>query len=71
MQIIMSAEDGRVATLLLQEAFGGIVGTVGSYLIKYGPRALPDILKGTDLDKEQVGKLINPYCTARCWHACR
>lgn len=43
-----------MATLLLKEAFGDIVGTVGSYLIKHGPRTLQDTRKGTDLDKEQV-----------------
>jgi hypothetical protein len=50
----MSVEEGRVATLLLKEAFGEIVEAVGSYLIKHGPRTLPDVLKGTDLDKAQV-----------------
>lgn len=50
----MSTEEGRVATLLLKEAFGDIVGAVGSYLIKHGSRGLPDILRGTDFDREQV-----------------
>ena len=50
----MSPEEVRVATLLLKEAFGEVVGAVGSYLIKRGPRTLSDILKGTDLDKELV-----------------
>lgn len=51
---MMSTEAARVAGLLLEESFGAIVSKVGCYLIKYGDQTLPDILKGVDLDKEQV-----------------
>lgn len=54
----MSAEAGRVATLLLEESFGEVVGKVGGYLLKHGDQSLPEILKRVDLDKEQVSK----YC---------
>ena len=50
----MSKEEGRVATQLLKEAFGDIVGKVGGYLIRHGPCTLPDVLKGTDTDLELV-----------------
>lgn len=50
----MSNEEGRVGSLLLKESFGDIVGEVGSYLIKYGPRVLPDIVKAAEIEKEQV-----------------
>lgn len=50
----MSKEEGRVATQLLKEAFGDTVGAVGSYLISHGPRTLPDVLKGIDIDTELV-----------------
>lgn len=50
----MSAEAGRVGGLLLEEAFGELVGRVGNYLTKHGAKCLPDILKGVDLDTEQV-----------------
>ena len=52
--VIMSAEAGRVATLLLEESFGGVVGKVASSLLKHGGQSLPEIVKGIDLDKEQV-----------------
>ena len=53
----MSFELGRVAALLLREAFGQIVEQVGSYLIKNGAQPVPDIVKGTELTKEEVIEL--------------
>ena len=46
-----------MATLLLEEAFGEIVAKVGGYLIKHGDKALSDVLKGVNLEKEQVALL--------------
>ena len=60
----MSVEAGRVACLLLEESFGKIVGRVGSYLIARGEQSLPNILKGVDLDKEQVVAAAAVYSLA-------
>ena len=59
----MSTEQGRVAALLLKEAFGEVVEGVGSYLIKYGCCSLPQIIKGTDIDLLQVTCKLHCACS--------
>ncbi len=54
----MSTEQGRVATLIIQEAFGEVVEKVGRFLIKSGNCNLPGIIKGIDLEKTQVLKKV-------------
>lgn len=50
----MSNEQTRVACLLLQETFGDLVEQVGCYLLKHGACSLDAIVKGTDLNQNQV-----------------
>lgn len=50
---------GRLAVLLLKEEFGEIVGCVGNYLVEHGSRALQEIHKGTNLDREQASNLLH------------
>lgn len=51
---MMTAEQGRLASLLLREAFGEVVEDVGTYLIKHGPRTLSDIRKNLDIQATLV-----------------
>lgn len=50
----MSTEQGRVAALLLQEAFGKVVEKVGAFMIKHGSCTLSEIIKETHLTPTQV-----------------
>ena len=53
----MSNEQTRVACLLLQETFGDLVEQVGCYLLKHGACSLDAIVKGTDLNQNQVAQV--------------
>ena len=50
----MSKQQVRLASLLLEEAFGGLVETVGTHLLKHGASNLGEIAKGTGLKMNQV-----------------
>lgn len=50
----MSKQQVRVASLLLEEGFGSLVETVGTYLLKHGASNLGEIVKGTGLKINQV-----------------
>ena len=50
----MSNQQVRVASLLLQENFGDLVESVGSYLLKHGVTPMTDIIKNTGLKRNQV-----------------
>ena len=50
----MSVEQGRLVSLLLREAFGGSVESVGTYLIKQGPQILPVITNNLNIQAGTV-----------------
>ena len=50
----MSKQQVRLASLLLEEAFGSLVETVGAHLLKHGASNLGEIVKGTGLKTNQV-----------------
>ena len=52
----MSKQQVRLASLLLEEAFGDQVEGVGTYLLKNGASNLGEISKGTGLQMSKVKK---------------
>ena len=52
----MSKQQVRLASLLLEEAFGDQVEAVGTYLLKNGGSNLGEISKGTGL---QINKVMS------------
>lgn len=53
----MSKQQVRLASLLLEEAFGDQVEGVGTYLLKNGASNLGEISKGTGLQMSKVKKI--------------
>jgi DNA-directed RNA polymerase III subunit RPC3 len=54
----MSKQQVRLASLLLEEAFGNLVESVGTYLLKHGASNLGEISKGTRLQVNKVKKCL-------------
>lgn len=54
----MSVQQKRVASLILKEQYGEIVEKVGTYCIGKGPRPLRDIIRDTNLPRDQVQKAL-------------
>ena len=54
----MSNQQVRLASLLLEEGFGSVVETVGTYLLKHGASNLGEIAKGTGSKMDQVQQLL-------------
>ena len=57
-QPVMSVQQKRVASLILKEHYGEVVEKVGSYCIGKGPRPLRDIIRDTELPRDQVQKAL-------------
>ena len=67
----MSAEQVRVARLLLQEGFGDLVKSVGSYMMNHGACQLTDVIRGTKLKPNQVCLQHKYYihsCSYETWN---
>lgn len=54
----MSVQQKRLASLILKEHYGEVVGKVGNYLVAKGPRPLRDIIRDTKLSRDQVQKCL-------------
>ena len=61
----MSKQQVRLASLLLEEAFGDQVQAVGTYLLHHGASNLGEISNGTGL---QINK-VNSYSATLVIHA--